>query len=69
LEVRFEENSHILDNESGVDASTIQVKVNGVVVTHTATAIAKGYHITVSGLTYGYGTQVSIELKGSDLAP
>lgn len=59
---------NVCDDETGIDASSIRVDVNGVTVAHTLTAISNGYKVTVSGLIFGYKQTPNIIIWASDLA-
>lgn len=58
----------VCDNETGIDALSIRVVINGAEVAYTLNPISNGYTVNISGLTFGYNQVVNIDIYASDLA-
>jgi hypothetical protein len=56
----------ITDMETGVDASSIVVQINGIMTSHTTSVIDNGYHVEVSGLVWGYGRIITVNVAAND---
>lgn len=59
----------VLDDDSGVDMESIDMKINGIIVTTEKTAINKGYRVVYTPVSnFLKGSLVNVSLDAKDLA-